>query len=278
MTAEKEEKGKIQLVTPLPLQQRWETLQDSPKYKDKAKYKLMEDMITSMEITVFGAEHPEYEQQLADVDKCWTTVRNFLSRLIDDTTKAEENARKSVSNTLRTLENEAEKVQRLEKERDEYWRKYYDVRKHNEDLVKSLEEEKARTVEALARCKEAEAKASELQNQLNEANDAIVKQMQEFINNFAHDAKKMETATTDNVPPVPPEADEPASNISATPDEVVTVDTASAVPPTATTENTHVADAVSPSVTDTVEPDATAIADAETVVPEKRRGRRKSKA
>lgn len=252
MATEKEEKGKIQLVTPLSLQQRWDALQDSSKYKDKAKYKLMEDMVTSMEITVFGAEHPEYEQQLADVDKCWTTVRNFLSRLIDDTTKAEENARKSVSNTLRTLENEAEKVQKLEKERDEYWRKYYDVHKRNEELEKALEEEKARTAEAVAERKVAEEKANELQSKLNEANATIVKQMQEFINNFASASKQTEPvdsmALEEHVTTSPSDAPATAENIPPNP-EAVTENTVSSAPTDAT----------------------------EMVEPEKRRGRKKGK-
>ena len=48
MATEKEEKGKIQLVAPLAVQKRWDELQDSPKYRDQAKYRLLEDMITSM--------------------------------------------------------------------------------------------------------------------------------------------------------------------------------------------------------------------------------------
>lgn len=259
MATEKEEKGKIQVVTPLLLQQRWDTLQESSKYKDKAKYKLMEDMIASMEIMVFGAEHPEYEQQLADVDKCWTTVRNFLSRLIDDTTKAEENARKSVSNTLRTLENEANKVQKLEKERDEYWSKYYDVRKRCEELEKLLEEEKARSTEAAARCKEAESTANELQAKLNEANAAIVKQMADFMSKYSASLKNTEpiaeTATTDKTSSV-------STDASATEDTIPTATEADV------TENTDSSTTESATLDVTTEK-------SETASPKKRRGRKK---
>ena len=247
MATEKEEKGKIQVVTPLLLQQRWDTLQESPKYKDKAKYKLMEDMIASMEIMVFGAEHPEYEQQLADVDKCWTTVRNFLTRLIDDTTKAEENARKSVSNTLRTLENEANKVQKLEKERDEYWSKYYDVRKRCEELEKLLEEEKVRSTEAAARCKEAESTANELQAKLNEANTAIVKQMADFMSKYSASLNNTEsintesiaeTATTDKTPSVSTDASATEETIPTATEAAVTENTDSSTPESATPDVT----------------------------------------
>ena len=258
--AEKEEKGKIQVVTPLAIQKRWEELQESPKYKDQVKYKLMEDMITSMEITVFGTEHPEYEQQLADVDKCWSTVRNFLLRLIDDTTKAEENARKSVSSTLRTLEKEAEKVPKLEKERDEYWLKYYDVHKRCEELEKSLEEEKARTAEAVAERKNAEERANELQSQLNEANAAIVKQMQEFMVKYSTTVEKaetvVETATTEKTPSV-------STDASATEDTIPTATEA------AVTENTDSSTTESATLDVTTEK-------SETVSPKKRRGRKKA--
>ena len=61
--------------------------------------------------------------------------------------------------------------------------------RRKDELEKALKEEKARTVEAEARCKEAEAKATKLQEQLNDANAAIVKKMQDFMNNFVPESK-----------------------------------------------------------------------------------------
>ena len=151
MATEKEEKGKIQLVTPLAIQKRWEELQDSPKYRDQAKYKLLEDMITSMEIATFGIDHPEYASQLEDLDKFWSAIRNFLTRLISDTEKADENARKRLENTLRKLEADVAKIPQIEESRRDYFSKYFDASKRIEELSKSLEEAKKRTDEAEAR-------------------------------------------------------------------------------------------------------------------------------
>lgn len=253
----------------MSLQIRWEALQNNPEYTDKAKYKLMEDMIAAHEIAIYGAAHPAYGKQLDDLDKCWSTVRNFMVRLIEDAEKAEDNAKKRVENTLKTMESEVKKIPMLEKERDEYWHKYYDVRKRCEELEKLLEEEKARTADAAARCKEAEAKANELQAKLNEANTAIVKQVQEFMTKYVRDDKKTETAnsvatdeksepitetvTTDNVPSVPPET-------------AVVENGSSTVPPAATSDN-------STSAPEAAEPDTVTTEEGE-----KRRGRKKSKA
>ncbi len=332
----KEENGRIQVVVPLSLQNRWESLQNSSVYSDKLNYKMVEDMVEAREIALFGATHPAYGQQLDDLDKCWSTVRNFMVRLIEETEKADENARKRVENTLRTMESELKKIPELKKERDEYSHKYYEVRIRNEELTKSLEEERARTAEAEARCKNAEAKVNDLQNRLNVANETKLNQMQEFMvklnqmqefmakHSAPVEVEKAETVTHNNAASVPEAAvkgdDTSSVHPVATADNTpiaetvspsvtdaiepdastvhpaVTADNApvnedvspsvtdaieldaSTVHPVATANNNPIAEDVSPSLTDAVEPDATAIAETETVVPEKRRGRRKSKA
>lgn len=239
MATEKEEKGKIQLVTPLAIQKRWEDLQDSPKYRDQAKYKLLEDMITSMEIATFGIDHPEYASQLEDLDKFWSAIRNFLTRLISDTEKADENARKRLENTLRKLEADVAKIPQIEESRRDYFSKYFDASKRIEELSKSLEEAKKRTDEAEARCKEAEARATKLQNRLNVANETIVKQMQEFMAKYSATIEKAETVdekvTLNTVP-------ETADNVPTTPDAAVTEDTTSTAPLDATANNTPVSE------------------------------------
>ena len=190
------EKGKIQVVAPLPLQHRWDALQDSPKYKDKANYKLMEDMITAMELTVFGVDHPAYEQQLAEMDKCWTNLRNFALRLIEDAEKSEENAKKSVQNTLRVLEEQAAQIPELEKERDEYRSKYYDERSRVSSLENELKEAKARCAEAEIQMVNAQAQAGKLQAMLNHANGNILTQIQSFFEQHSADPAKVETSET----------------------------------------------------------------------------------
>ena len=242
MATEKEEKGKIQLVTPLAIQKRWEELQDSPKYRDQAKYKLLEDMITSMEIATFGIDHPEYASQLEDLDKFWSAIRNFLTRLISDTEKADENARKRLENTLRKLEADVAKIPQIEESRRDYFSKYFDASKRIEELSKSLEEAKKRTDEAEARCKEAEARANELQNRLNVANETIVTQMQEFMSKYSATVEKAETVDETVTPNTVPEAAEPADNVPTTPDVAVTEDTASTAPLGATADNTPVSE------------------------------------
>ncbi len=218
---EKEEKGRIQVVTPLSLQKRWDELQNSSKYKDAAKYKLIEDMISSMEIAVFGEEHPAYEKDLEDLDKCWNTIRNVVQRLIADTEKAKENARKEVRTTLRALESEAERVPQLEKENQEYWDKYFEMRNLKDEMEKALKEEKTRTAEAVAARKEAEAKMAELQNRLNEANATIVKQMQDFMTKYSASIEMaestLETVTSGNDPIVSHEVTKPSDNIPTDP-------------------------------------------------------------
>ena len=221
---ELKEKGRIQLVAPLSLQKRWEELQDSPKYRDQAKYKMLEDMITSMEIATFGTDHPEYASQLEELDKFWSAIRNFLTKLIEDTEKADENARKRLENTLRKLEADVAKIPQLEEDRRDYFGKYLDASQRIEELSKSLDEAKKRTDEAEARCKEAEARASELQNRLNEANDAIVKQMQEFMNNFANDARKKESV----------DSTEPEEKVDTAPGEALRKNATPTVSPDAT--------------------------------------------
>ena len=242
MATEKEEKGKIQLVTPLAIQRRWEELQDSPKYRDQAKYKLLEDMITSMEIATFGTDHPEYASQLEELDKLWSSIRNFLTKLIEGTEKADENARKRLENTLRKLEADVAKIPQLEEDRRDYFGKYLDASQRIEELSKSLEEAKKRTDEAEARCKEAEARATELQNRLNVANETIVKQMQEFMAKYSATIEKAETVDEKVTLNTVPEAAEPADNVPTTPDVAVTEDTTSTAPLGATADNTPVSE------------------------------------
>ena len=219
---EKEEKGKIQAVVPMPLQQRWEALQDSPKYRDKTKDKMVEDMVAACELAVFGAEHPAYEKQLEDLDKLWAAIRSFILRLIEDTANAEAAARKRVEKTLRLLEKEAQRIPELENSNKELFDNYYNAYRCNEKLVKALEAEKKHTAAAETKTLEAEAKATELQNRLNAANDALVKQMQEVLSKFASSspaAGKAESlaspTTVSDVPPAPPAPGEAGPEVSA---------------------------------------------------------------
>ena len=182
-----EEKTKIQVVVPAPLAERYEKLQ--MLYKGEVKSKLIEDMITSFEKTLFGQEHPAYEKQLSELDECWDAIRRTVVKLIEDEAKAEAAARENVTNTLRVLEEEVSTIPQLRTELDKVNSQYAEEQQRSMMLEKKLEDSEARVAAANAALKEAQRKNTELQDQLNNANETIVKQMQELLQKYSTEKK-----------------------------------------------------------------------------------------